>query len=139
MGRTPHTFTGGSHHIMPKKIYFIIFAALLVGTAVTVQAAFVDLGPLNTVVALAIAVVKATLVVLFFMHVKYSSRLTKLVVAGGLVWLVILFGLTMEDYLSRKWIPHPGSWETPAGLGTEPTATHMTPTADSSHTADPAH
>ena len=115
MSRTPHPFTGGSHHVMPKKIYFMIFAALLVGTAVTVQAAFIDLGPLNTVVALAIAVVKATLVVLFFMHVKYSSRLTKLVVASGLVWLVILLGLTMEDYLSRKWIPNPGSWETRAG------------------------
>jgi cytochrome c oxidase subunit 4 len=99
-----------------------------VGTAATVQAAFIDLGALNTPVALAIAVIKATLVVLFFMHVKYSSRLTKLVVTSGLVWLIILFGLTMEDYLSRKWIPNPASWET-----------QETPASEAAPTPAPAH
>jgi cytochrome c oxidase subunit IV len=107
MSRTPHPFTGGSHHIMPKKIYFLIFAALLVGTAVTVQAAFIDLGPLNTLVALAIAVIKATLVVLFFMHVKYASTITKLVVVSSIVWLGFLFFITLSDYLTRGWLMPP--------------------------------
>ena len=79
-----------SDHIVPTRVYYVIFAALMVGTSLTVQAAFVDLGPLNTVVALAIAVIKATLVVLFFMHVKYSTRLTWAVVAGSVFWLGIL-------------------------------------------------
>ena len=67
------------------------------------QIAFVDLGPLNTVAALAIAVFKATLVVLFFMHVKYSTRLTWAVVVGSVFWLGILLVLTMSDYLTRAW------------------------------------
>ena len=75
----------------------------MVGTYLTVQAAFLDLGPLNTVVALGIAVIKATLVVLFFMHVKYSTRLTWAVVAGSVFWLGILFLLTFSDYLTRAW------------------------------------
>ena len=70
-------------------------------TALTAGAAFVDLGPLNPVIALTIAVVKALLVVLFFMHVRYSSRLTWLVLTGGLFWLGILIALTLTDYLSR--------------------------------------
>jgi cytochrome c oxidase subunit 4 len=73
----------------------------MLGTAITVAAAYLDLGPLNTVVALAIACTKATLVVLFFMHVKYSSRLTWAVVFGSVFWLFILLALTYNDYLTR--------------------------------------
>ena len=96
-----------SEHIVPKRTYYLIFLALMVGTAITVAVAFVDLGPLNTVVALGIAVTKATLVVLFFMHVKYASRLTKLVVVTGLFFLAILLGETMIDYASRMWVNPP--------------------------------
>src|SRR5215210_1687330 len=92
-----------SEHIVPKRTYYLIFAALMVFTAITVGVAFLDLGPMNTVVALAIACTKATLVVLFFMHVKYSTRLTWAVVAGSIFWLGILITLTMSDYLTRVW------------------------------------
>jgi cytochrome c oxidase subunit 4 len=92
-----------SEHIVPKSTYYLIFAALMVGTAITVGVAFVDLGAMNTVVALAIACTKATLVVLFFMHVKYSTRLTWAVVAGSVFWLGIMLALTLSDYLTRSW------------------------------------
>ena len=90
-------------HILPKRIYYQIFTILMVCTALTVWIAFKDLGPLNTVAALTIAVFKTTLVVLFFMHVKYSTRLTWAVVLGGVFWLGILLALTMGDYLTRAW------------------------------------
>jgi cytochrome c oxidase subunit IV len=93
-----------SGHVAPKSMYYWVFAALIVGTALTVAAAFVDLGALNNVVMLAIAITKATLVVLFFMHVRWSTRLTWVVVCSGFFWLLILFGLTMTDYLSRGWV-----------------------------------
>jgi cytochrome c oxidase subunit 4 len=91
-------------HILPARLYYGIFAALMVLTAVTVGVAFVDLGALNDVVALAIAVTKAVLVILFFMHVRYSSRLTWLVVIGGFFWLGILLAMTLGDYLTRGWV-----------------------------------
>jgi cytochrome c oxidase subunit 4 len=90
-------------HILPKRIYYTIFAILLFCTYLTVQIAFLDLGALNTVAALAIATFKAALVILFFMHVKYSTRLTWAVVLGGIFWLGILLTLTMSDYLTRAW------------------------------------
>ena len=90
-------------HVVPIRTYLIVFAALMVGTYLTVQAAFIDLGPFNAAVALAIAVVKAVTVVLFFMHVKYSTRLTWAVVAGGVFWLGILLALTLSDYATRPW------------------------------------
>jgi cytochrome c oxidase subunit 4 len=104
-----HTFEYPEYeeHHVPKSIYFGVFGALMVLTAVTVAVAFVDLGSLNVVVALAVAVLKATLVVLFFMHVKYSSTLTKLVVISAIVWLGILFGMTMIDYATRGWLMAP--------------------------------
>jgi len=92
-----------SEHIVPTRIYYTIFAILMACTAITVAVAFVDLGPLNTVAALSIAVFKAVLVVLFFMHVKYSSRLTWAVVVGSVFWLGIMLALTMSDYLTRGW------------------------------------
>lgn len=92
-----------SEHIVAKKTYFAVWAALLVGTALTVLVAFFNLGPLNPISALAIATLKAMLVVLYFMHVKYSTRLTKVVVISGAFWLVILIALTLGDYLTRLW------------------------------------
>jgi cytochrome c oxidase subunit 4 len=89
-------------------MYYAVFAALIVGTALTVAVAFVDLGALNNVLMLGIAITKATLVVLFFMHVRWSTRLTWVVAASGFVWLLILFSLTMMDYVSRGWVP--GTW-----------------------------
>jgi cytochrome c oxidase subunit 4 len=90
-------------HIIPTRVYYLIFLALMVGTAITVAAAFVDLGPFNAIVALTIAVTKATLVILYFMHVRYSTRLTWAVVAGSVFWLGILLTLTFSDYLTRAW------------------------------------
>jgi cytochrome c oxidase subunit 4 len=92
-----------SSHILPKRVYFTIFAILLFCTYLTVQMAFLDLGALNAVAALAIATFKAALVILFFMHVKYSTRLTWAVVIGSIFWLGILLTLTMSDYLTRVW------------------------------------
>lgn len=92
-----------SEHIVSKKIYYAIFATLMVMTAVTVAVAFVDLGPFNAIVALSIAVFKAMLVVLYFMHVRYSSRLTWVFVASGFFWLGIMVALTLSDYLTRSW------------------------------------
>jgi len=90
-------------HIVPPRTYYIIYAILLFCTYLTWQVAYFDLGAFNTVAALAIAVFKAVLVVLIFMHVKYSSRLTWAVIVGGLFWLGILLVLTMNDYLTRMW------------------------------------
>ena len=95
-------------HIVPVRIYLAIFAALMVLTGLTVWIAFYDLGPLNTLVALGIAVTKATLVILFFMHVKYSSRLTWMVVGSGFVFVAIMIGFTVADLLSRGWLGTPG-------------------------------
>jgi cytochrome c oxidase subunit 4 len=95
-------------HISPKSTYVTIFGALMVCTTITVIAAFINLGNLNFPVALAIAVFKATLVVLFFMHVKYGSSLTKLIVGVAFFFLGILLTLTMSDYLSRGWFTAPG-------------------------------
>ena len=92
-----------SSHILPTRVYYTIFAILLFCTYLTVQMAFLDLGPFNTVAALGIAIFKATLVVLFFMHVKYSTRLTWAVVLGSVFWLGILLALLMSDYLTRVW------------------------------------
>jgi cytochrome c oxidase subunit IV len=97
----------GHGHVTPLTIYFAIFATLMVLTAVTILVAYVDLGQMNKVVALGIASFKATLVVLYFMHVKYQSRLTKLMVVSGFFFLAILLSLTMTDYGSRSWVNPP--------------------------------
>lgn len=94
-----------SEHIVPIRVYATIFLVLLVGTALTVAAAFVDFPwRLNTIVALTIATIKATFVVLYFMHVRYSSRLIWVIVAAALFWMAILFAFTFSDYLTRDWI-----------------------------------
>ena len=92
-----------SAHVLPVRTYYTIFALLLVCTYLTWQIAFFDLGPLNTIAALTIAVFKAVIVVLFFMHLKYSTRLTWLVVIGAVFWLGILLALLFSDYLTRGW------------------------------------
>jgi cytochrome c oxidase subunit 4 len=94
-------------HVTPLKVYLTIFLTLMAMTALTVAAAYVHLGALNTLVALSIASFKATLVVLYFMHVRHASRLTKLVVVTGLFFLAILLGETMIDYATRMWINPP--------------------------------
>jgi len=95
-----------SEHIVQPRIYLVIFLALLVGTGLTVIAASYDFpGPLNAIVALTIAVIKATLVILYFMHVRYSGRLIWLVIGSALFWLAIMFAITFSDYSSRGWLP----------------------------------
>ena len=95
-----------AQHIVGPKVYVLILFALIVGTLATVGASFVEMGIWNPVVALAIATGKAMLVVLFFMHVKYSSKLTKLTIASGLFIFLGLMTMTMADYISRAW----GRW-----------------------------
>jgi len=121
-----------SGHISPKSTYYGIFGALMVLTAVTVGAAFTDLGVFNFPVALGIAITKATLVILFFMHAKFSSNLTKMFVATAFFFLFILLGLTMTDYLSRGFRMYPGG-AGGAGYGQRvETPGHATPPAGAS-------
>ncbi|MGE3959003.1 MAG: cytochrome C oxidase subunit IV family protein [Vicinamibacterales bacterium] len=89
---------------MPLSTYYLIFLALMVGTALTWWVATIDLGAMNNVIMLAIAVTKATLVVLFFMHVRYSSKLTWVIIIGSVFWLLILIFLTLNDYFTRDWL-----------------------------------
>jgi len=101
------------HHIVPVKYYIGVFLLLMVLTAVTVFIAKADLskhwGPLNIIVALTIAVIKATAVVLIFMHVRWSSRLTQVIVVSGIFWLIIMLTFTLTDYFTR------GGWPTTLG------------------------
>lgn len=90
-------------HAAHRRTYFVIFGLLMLCTYLTWQVAYFDLGAFNTVAALGIAVFKATLVILFFMHVKESPRLTWAVVVGSVFWFGILVTLTMGDYLTRAW------------------------------------
>ena len=92
-------------HVVPKRTYFGVFFALLIGTALTVWAAFNDFGPWNTIVAVTIAVIKATLVILYFMHVRYSDWLIRIVVIAAFFWLGILLIITLSDYYARHWLP----------------------------------
>lgn len=90
-----------SLHVVPVRIYATILTALVILTLVTVWVAYFDFGPMNNVVALSIAVFKASLVVMFFMHVKYGTKMVKLVVGSSVVWLMILFAFVLQDYLTR--------------------------------------
>ena len=110
--------------------YLVVFAALMVLLIVTVAVAFfVHAGDLNLIIALVIATVKAALVVLFFMHVKYASRLTKIFVCAAFLWLAILFAFTFADYLTRSWLPVSRGWvdrdaARPAQVPSPSAATH---------------
>lgn len=99
-----------SGHVVPAKIYVAVFAALICLTALTTGVAFVDMGRMNTVVALAIAVAKMLLVILFFMHVKYATGLTRIVILAGFFWLAILVALSLADELTRSWSPAAQPW-----------------------------
>ena len=92
-----------SEHIVPRKVYFVVFGALMLGTALTVLAAQVDFKFMNDVVAMTIAVTKMTLVLLYFMHVRYSSRLIWVIVAASFFWLIVMIALSLSDYTSRTW------------------------------------
>src|SRR5262245_50064925 len=97
-----------SVHVVSRKLYVGIFAALLLLTFATVEVAFVDLGVINTVVALGIACTKATLVILYFMHARWSEKLIWIVLGIAILWLALLVGITLSDYMSRGWLPVPG-------------------------------
>ncbi len=103
-----------SHQIIPVKTYIFVFASLIALTLLTTSVAFIDLGPFNTVAALAIAFCKMLLVVFFFMHLRHSSNLVKVVLLAGFFWLALLIVLTSTDYRSRSWTPAPDSWSTTA-------------------------
>jgi len=110
-----------THTVVPLKIYVRVFAALLMLTALTVGVSFIDLGGgrlhyANAMVAIGIAVTKATLVVLYFMHVRYGSRMIWVFVGAGVFWLLILIVLTLSDVFTRHWIPSLPPW----GLGLKP-------------------
>jgi cytochrome c oxidase subunit IV len=95
------------HHVASLRLYVGIFLVLMVGTVLTVAAAYVDMGLLNTPVALTIAVVKATLVLLYFMHLRWSERLTALFIGASFVWLGILMAFTFSDIVTRNLLPYP--------------------------------
>lgn len=104
MAHTENEHYSPESHVMPVTLYWGIWATLIVCTALTVLAASVDLGVFNIVVALLIATFKGTLVVLFFMHLKYSMKLTMVTVIAALFWLFIMFSLTLTDYMTRHWL-----------------------------------
>jgi cytochrome c oxidase subunit 4 len=97
-----------AHPVPSVRLYVAIWLSLMTATGLTVLAGYQDFGFLNTIIALTIAVVKASLVVLFFMGVRHNTPLTKVTVIAGFFWLVILFGLGMSDYVTRPWIGVPG-------------------------------
>jgi cytochrome c oxidase subunit 4 len=122
-----------SGHVSPKSTYYAIFGALMVLTAVTIYVAYKPLGSWNFPVAIAIAITKATLVILFFMHAKYSSKLTKMFVGTAFFFLLVLLALTMTDVLSRGLKTYPGGAggagygardARPAGAAPEPAGAH---------------
>lgn len=110
-----------THHIIEPYVYYRVFAILIVLFIATVAVAFFDLSkmlnwpPANIVVAMIIAVAKATVIVLYFMHIKFASRLTQVFAVSAMIWLSLLFIFTFADYFTRGWIPQPGSWTTPGG------------------------
>ncbi len=91
------------HHIVTPLDYLFVYIALVIGTILTVIAADIDLGVLNPIIALGIACTKACIVILFFMHVKYQSRLVKLTVSAGFFTFLVLITMTLTDYMSRAW------------------------------------
>jgi cytochrome c oxidase subunit 4 len=99
-----------THHVTPVRNYVLVFLALITLTVTTVLVSKVELGEYNFVVAMTIAVIKASLVIWFFMHVNRSSSLTRLFVFAGLFWLAILLVFLLSDYISRGWLPRPHFW-----------------------------
>ena len=97
-----------TEHVVPVRVYVTVFLILIGMTALTVVASETDLGKLNPLVAMTIAIVKALLVILYFMHVRYSSKLTAVVIATGFFWLAVMIVLTLSDVLTRGWLGYPG-------------------------------
>jgi cytochrome c oxidase subunit 4 len=97
-------------HVTAVSTYLKIFGALMVLTLLTVAAAFGNFGMLNTFIAITIAVIKATLVALFFMHLKDSARIIWVVAGAGVIWMMVMICLTMTDLIGRGWIPYPPAW-----------------------------
>lgn len=111
-GSATHEENGhGGHYIVPVSAYFKVICALFVLMTITVVVAFFDLGAWNPVLAVAIAITKAVCIVLVFMNVYVSSRLTKMFVASAFFWLLFLFGMIIIDFLSRELVTHPQAWE----------------------------
>lgn len=100
--------TQHSHHVSSVRTYLLVFASLLILTGATVGAAYLDLGVWNDIIALAIAVTKAVLIILWFMHVRYSDGLTRVVVVAGWLWLIMLILGVLDDVLTRSWRFVPG-------------------------------
>ena len=103
-----------AEHIAPKKLYFFVFGSLLILTVLTWQIAYIDLGQWNTVVALAIAVLKASLVATFFMHLRWSGSMMRIVVCAAIFWLAIMISLTLGDVLTRGRVVPSEGWHTSA-------------------------
>lgn len=101
-----------SEHVVPVSTYLGVFLALLAGTGLTTVVAYIDLGAFNSVVALVIAFIKMSLVILFFMHVKYNKGLTRIVIVGAFFWLGIMMTFMLADELSRSWTPTVSTWNT---------------------------
>jgi cytochrome c oxidase subunit IV len=99
-----------NHTVVPVRNYVVIFVILIILTFTTVMVSKIELGEYNFIVAITIAVIKAVLVILFFMHVKGSSAMTKLFVGAGFFWMAILLVFILSDYLSRGWLPGPKWW-----------------------------
>lgn len=124
-----------SHHVVSIRLYLAVFFSLMVLTAVTVWVAFLDFGPLNDVLAMGIAIFKASLVILYFMHVRYNSKLTWAFVASGFFWLALLLVLTGQDYWSRDWDKTKGWDQSPGWEDLTPKAADPTD-ADESHASE---
>lgn len=103
-----------SQHIVPQKTYLMVFLSLIGLTILTTAVSYIDLGPFNTVAALVIALSKMLLVVMFFMHMRQSSGLVRVVFLAGFFWLALLIAFTMTDYRTRSWTPSPDSWSSNA-------------------------
>jgi cytochrome c oxidase subunit 4 len=121
---------GNSHdaaetHVVPYSVYFGVFFALLIGTGLTTWVAYIDLGALNTPIALLIAFVKMTLVILFFMHVKYQTGLTQIAIVTAFFWLAIMITLTLTDELTRGWEMTAKPWSPGALLPLLPHVGHL--------------
>jgi cytochrome c oxidase subunit IV len=128
----------GEFHI-PMSTYVFVFIWLMVLLIVTVVAAFINLGEANMIVAMLIATIKAALVILYFMHVKFASRLTKVFVAASFLWLSIMFVMTFGDYISREWLSNSRGWEdNPVKAAYDEGTGHGKKNKGGAHTGDPA-
>jgi cytochrome c oxidase subunit 4 len=103
-----------SQQIVPVKTYALVFVSLIGLTLLTTSVAYIDLGAFNTVAALVIAFSKMLLVLLFFMHLRHSGGLVRIVLLAGFFWLALLIGFTMTDYGTRGWTPAPDAWSNSA-------------------------